>query len=278
MLAGCLALGLMSGDAAAAAPGEAVADVPQQLRVPLELTPPEAEAMALDQPVRLTATGETPAMRSLTVDAPGLLTLIATPAEGNESDVQLLVADQWGQGLLDGSIDMDPPSLPGGEMGSVALDRPGRYLILVETWDDRATVELQARFIPLDQLVHQPNPQGDPEQAGHLTVGRPVSASLMSTPGDHHDWFVFVPARTGTVSFETGVPGDSDLDLYLELYEPNQFWEPTDSVDDDRNEQMGSERIEVQVQQDQPVYLRVNTYDFWMDEESPYTLRARWEN
>jgi hypothetical protein len=235
---------------------------------------PSGEALAIGAAVEAEVSYEQPKVYRVEVDGPGLLTVVAMAGNGN--DLWLVVADGSGQSLADGEIDDDPVTLPGGEYASVGLPRAGTFCVVVGCWDDRAAAEVRTGFLPLEQLTLSPDPQGGPWDAAKVSVGVRQAHALSPAEGDRRDWYKLTPARSGTVRFKTDVPRDAETDLILEVFNSAEPWQAATYADEDQDGVWGRETAEVFVQEGQPMFFRVSTWDDRADVMLPYTVEARW--
>lgn len=239
-----------------------------------ELASPQAEALVMNEQTPVDYDGMRSTLRRLEVAEPGLLTLALVGEPG--ADSILLVTDDLGQQLYNGFLDWDANDAPGGEYGAVALTQPGVYFVAVRSWDGQASARLFASFTPLEGFVSQVDPQGRPDEALPIGVGLPVNQTLDTEAGDHRDWYRFESSRQGVVSFRTRVPHGSEADLGLDVFSDQDFSWAVAEGDYDLDEMMGNESVEIEVDEGEVVFVRVNAWG--TDGASPYTLDARWQD
>jgi hypothetical protein len=232
----------------------------------------QAPDLAWGQQTPVLVTEDKPAIYAIQLDEPGIVTVAA--AGVGEIDLWVSVADESSQEIFDARIDHDARELPHGEFGSVAVTKPGRYLVVAGSWSGQSVVQLKATFTAVPGLVHRDDPQGDPGQAVELTLGQPLEQSLNLDEGDRRDWFKLVPEQTGRVVVTTRTPDGSDLDVLLEAYDANAFWDSAHYSDEDLNDSYGHEKLDLDVRRGEPIYLRVEAWDDGNEGALPYTIEA----
>lgn len=227
--------------------------------------------------VRVSGDVDRPAVLLLDIDQPGVLTVVV---EGASTDAQFLVGDAFGQPLLGGEIDVDPPSLPRGEFGAVGIASPGRYTVIVLPVDEamHVTAQVHTSFVALPGMVGGAvDPHGQPDTARDLPLGRRVEGRVSQSDGDLRDWYVWVPERDGKVVVR--VSAYSDVDLMLWRYSEGRYWMSVESSDQDLNDRPGDESLAFEVRKGEAVYLRVGP--IWAlseGEVSGYGLEAAWQD
>lgn len=200
-----------------------------------------------------TVTGDGVSSFLVEVAEAGFLTVVARSVDGE--DIRLSITDDEGQLLPDGRVDADLDGDMGAEQTVIALPRPGRYQVRVETYGLRGTAfSVGGSFLASPLVAVPPDPDGKPSGAIALAVGADHSDVIDPAAGDGYDWFVFDVAEAGVLTVLTR---SSDGDLALDLFVGDDFHEPTQSSDQDQGGVLGNESVTVDVEVGQVVRVRV---------------------
>lgn len=217
-----------------------------------------APALAAQSPLPVGRTAEGTlsggkALYAFSAKEAGFLTLVVRASAGE--DLSLSVSDAEGQVVPDGTSDADL----GGEVGSerfvVALSAPGSYVVAVRCYEETASFQLGASFLP-SQLASSPDdPDGRPSGAVELPVGGTRDDAIDPPSGDRVDWYRIPIAKDGVLTVFTRAEGDGDLKL--ERYVAPDFGEPKETADEDRDGVMGNESLTLDVKAGDVILLRV---------------------
>lgn len=241
-----------------------------------EMSELDGRECLIGETARVSGDAQKPGVLLFDIDQPGVLTVVAS---AGAPDVEIVVGDAFGQPLVDGQIDMDPPALPRGEFGAVGIAKPGRYTVMVLPLfeESHVTAEVYTAFVAVPEMVGGTvDPNGQPDTALELVLGERVDERLSETDGDTRDWYVFVPERSGSVRVDVKAYGE--VDLVLDRYREGRFWMAEETSDEDLNDHAGSESLTFDVREGVAVYLRVGPN--WVLSEGEaygYSLEAVWK-
>jgi hypothetical protein len=203
-----------------------------------------------------TSTSDRPATYEFKATTAGLLS-VAIQGEG---DLALLVTDQDGQAVPEGSADRDLFGSAGSEQVLVTITEPGLYRVQVRLLDGAGKFQIGASWISFPGRARPSDPDKRPASARALETGRTHEDSLDSESGDSWDWFVFTPKMAGTLTVIlrplSGAEGQ--IDLQLEIFTTSDFAKPTLRSDQDLQNNPANESGTVDVTAGQKVYVKVS--------------------
>ena len=200
-----------------------------------------------------TSDSDNPTIYRFESEGPGLLAL-ALRGRG-EADLKIIVSDDLGQALPQGTIDRDLGGSRGTEQDLLTIPHAGNYLVTVGFFGSgKAIFDLAASWIDFPGVGSPPDPDGKPDGATSLEIGKRVNDSLDSSSGDNRDWYAIRLEESGTVTVLTRA---EEGDLALEFYEKGQYAEPSERSDQDLQEKAGNESISVQAKAGQVLHFRV---------------------
>ena len=226
-------------------------------------------ALPLGSVETFTISSEQPGAYEFTADVAGLLTVaVRNPS----SDLWISVTDDVGQTVPDGRSDRDLGGSGGAEQLVVTLATPGRYQVLVDSYDAINTqVELTAAWLPFPSVSVAPDPDGRPTNAMPLGPGTSVQDSLDSTAGDYWDWFSITLSAAAVVTVVVEAP---EGDLVLEHFDGDNFREAVTRADEDMGGVRGNETITFRSESGGTYYLRVTTALALSGDAMPYRIRV----
>lgn len=200
------------------------------------------------------ASDKAPANYQFKAASAGVLTVMVV----GDGDVELVVTDEDGQAVQDGTSDDDLFGSTGTEKVTAVLTEPGAYRVQVRTVDGGSSkFQIGASWISMPALARPSDPDRRPGQARALDVGKTHEDSIDTTKGDPWDWFVFTPAQAGTLAIVLRPISKESFDLTLETYTGDDFSKPTASSDQDLQGHAASESISIDVPAGQKVYVKV---------------------
>lgn len=200
------------------------------------------------------ATNTTPASYQFKAATAGVLT-VAVVGEG---DVEIVITDEDGQAVQDGTQDRDLFGSTGTEQASVTFTEPGAYRVQVRVVDGQSSkFQIGASWISMPTLARPSDPDKRPGQARALDVGKTHEDSIDTDKGDPWDWFVYTPAQAGTLTIILRPVSKESFDLTLETYTSGDFTKPTASSDQDLQGHAANESISIDVPAGQKVFVKV---------------------
>jgi hypothetical protein len=183
---------------------------------------------------------------------------ILTVAVVGDGDIELVVTDEDGQPVQDGTSDNDLFGSTGTEKVSVVLPEAGAYRVQVRTVDGGSSkFQIGGSWISMTALARPADPDRRPGQARALEVGKSHEDSIDTARGDPWDWFVFTPAQAGTLAIILRPVSKESFDLTLETYAAGDFTKATASSDQDLQGHAANESISIDVPAGQKVYVKV---------------------
>jgi hypothetical protein len=209
-------------------------------------------------PIGKTDAGQTssnaPATYQFKAGTAGVLT-VAVVGDG---DLEIVITDEDGQALKDGSSDRDLFGSTGTEQVSVTVTEPGLYRVQVRSIDGGSNkFQLGAAWIAMAPLARPSDPDKRPSQARALEVGKSHEDGIDTEAGDPWDWFVYTPAQAGTLTIILRPVSKESFDLTLETYAAGEYTKPTASSDQDLQGHAANESISIDVPAGQKVYVKV---------------------
>lgn len=200
-------------------------------------------------------TSEKPAVFEFNAASAGLLS-VAVQGDG---DIALMVVDEDGQAVPDGSSDRDLNGSSGAEQVLVTITEAGTYRVQVKLLDGQGKFQIGAAWIPFPARARPSDPDKRPATARAIETGRSYEDSLDAAGGDSWDWFVFTPKNGGTLTVVLRPLADSKIDLQLDVYTTADFSRPTVRSDQDLQENPANESGTVDVTAGQKVYVKVSS-------------------
>lgn len=201
------------------------------------------------------ATAEKPAVYEFTAASAGLLS-IAVQGDG---DIALVVVDEDGQAIPDGTSDRDLNGSSGAEQVLVTITEPGAYRVQVKLLEGQGKFQIGAAWIPFPARARPSDPDKRPATARPIETGRSYEDSLDAGGGDGWDWFVYTPKTDGTLTVVLRPLADSKIDLQLDIYTTSDFSRPTVRSDQDMQDNPANESGTVDVKAGQKVFVKVST-------------------
>jgi hypothetical protein len=218
---------------------------------------PGVQPLALGATRKGVAGPDQPAAFRFEAGSAGLLT-VAIRGMGS-ADLYLIVADEEGQALPEGTSDNDLGGSGGAEQLAIALPAAGTYTVRVQT---RGSGEggfiIGASWLPFAELAAAPDPDGRPRGARDLVVGKALDDSLNFPGGDVRDWFVVAASSAGTLVIVTRGAGGGEGDLVLEAFAGGDYGSPVTQSDQDLQGDRKSESITLPVKPGDKLYIRVS--------------------
>lgn len=213
---------------------------------------------ALPLPIGKASSGRTSdqdvAVYRFTASSAGVLSI----AVRAEADVELIVTDEEGQELPDGTADRDLFGSGGNEQLIVTLPEPGEYRVRVRLLSrGAATFDIGASWIEMSGFITTADPDRRPSGATALEVGTSREDSLNAAAGDAWDWFTITPKTAGVLTVILRGVNDNSPDLALELYGTSDFSKPTVRSDNDLQDNTTNESATMDVTAGQTVYVKV---------------------
>ena len=197
-----------------------------------------------------------PATFVFDANAAGFLSVVLR-AEGG-ADIAMTITDDDGQTLPDGRSDMDMGGDLGAEQLVVTIPYPGRYVVVVETFDgDAVSFHVGGSFLSTELAAAAADPDGKPSAAIALPVADSHQDSIDPSGGDRWDWYRIAVEEDGVLTVLTR--GESDGDLRLEIYQDGAYREPIESSDQDMDGMLGNESVTMSVRAGQSVFVRVSS-------------------
>ncbi len=181
----------------------------------------------------------------------GLLTVII---HGEDIDLFIEVSDAVGQLVEDGRVDFDLFGNTGTEHFSRALRRPGEYQVRVGSFmSELGEFTIGASWLPVAVIEVPPDADGTPDTATALLPGTPIEDRLDPSTGDGSDWY-FVEAATDVV---LTVITEGEDDVFLEVYNADDFSSYMDRSDQDLQGSGGNESVTVRLRAGERAYFKV---------------------
>ena len=190
-----------------------------------------------------------------TFSAPEAGFLVVVVRASGGADLALSVTDTEGQVLPEGSSDMDMNGNVGAEQVLLAIPSAGEYTVEVRCYDESASFQLGATFLPSALAAAPDDPDGRPSGAIELAVGASHADAIDPAAGDRADWYRIRADRGGVLTILTRAEGEGDL--RLERYVEPEFGEPEESADEDRDGVMGNESLTLDVEAGDVVVIKV---------------------
>lgn len=224
----------------------------------------EPGPLPLGETQRGQAEVESPAIYRVSVSEPGVLTVVVRSDDG--LDVAVDIADADGQTLADGYGDWDINGDLGAEQIASTLGTAGDYLVYVSAYDGAAGFVVGATYLAMPEAALPEDPNGRPGTAMPLPLDERTGGTIRPARGDHYDWYVVTPTRSGTLSVFTR----SEDDLVLNAFAPGDYHEAMATADNDDQEALGNESLTLDVRRDEPIFFRVSSYG----EAADYLVQA----
>jgi hypothetical protein len=215
--------------------------------------------------------GDAPAVYTFEAESAGLLTVAIRTSD--DSDLHLLVTDEDGQALQDGTSDRDLGGSMGAEQLAVTLSGPGRYVVQVQTRGSGAgAFVIGASWLPFAEMAAPPDPDGRPMGAQALEAGKAHPDSLNMPGGDFRDWYVLEASGDGMLVVMTKGTDGTEGDLILEAFAEGEYERPVERSDQDFDDDAMNESVTVPVTLGERLYVRVSLYP--SQELIPYEVSA----
>lgn len=230
---------------------------------------PPAEPLTLGATVQGNTGPNNQKVFTVRTEGPGLLSvLVSSPVAETDLWVQVMSA----KGLPGGNeqrADNDPGGMMGLEYLAVPVGEAGDQQITVGCNGDAANFTIVTSYVPLPWLAKALPKAPDVGAAVDLRLNTPLTRNAAGGQGEFKEWFVLsAPADAGHMVVLTKAdPGD----LAMELFQPDQLFQPTMHVDNDPGGQMGNEALVIRMQPDQRLFLRVTARG-----AEKYTIEARY--
>jgi hypothetical protein len=223
--------------------------------------------LAQDLPLGETLTGATtsaaPAAYAFTAESPGVLTVVVRA----DHDVVINVVNSFGQPIDDGYIDTDFGGNAGAEQGAIIIGDAGDYQVRIEPLSGDADFVLGATWLPTDAVARKPDPQGSPEEAILMGIGKIYNGTIRGAAGDQQDWFRIEAARAGVLNVSTRTRAS---DVVLEYYQDGNFAGSMERSDQDLGGDSGHESITINVREGGVYYFVVTAFST----DADYSIRA----
>ena len=218
---------------------------------------PKTQPLTIGATQKGVAGSDQPAIYRFEATGPGLLT-VATRGTGSV-DLYLLVADEDGQSLPEGTSDRDLGGSGSAEQLVVALPAKGAYTVRVESrGSGDGSFTIGASWVQFAELAAAPDPDGRPGGAKALAVGKAVDDSLNVAGGDPRDWFVVTASSAGMLVIVTRGAGGGEGDLELEAFTAGEYGRAAGRSDQDLQGDRKSESITLPVKPGEKLYVRVS--------------------
>jgi hypothetical protein len=222
-----------------------------------DVAPAEAQtALTVGTMQKGTYSGGAAAVFSFTSEAAGLLSV----AVGGDGDVSIVITDEDGQPLPEGTSDRDLNGSVGTEATSVQVPEAGRYSVRVTPLGtENGSFELGSTFLPFPALARASDPDGRPGIAQPLAIGAAKEDTLDPSAGDSWDWFLVTAEQGGTLVLMTRLAEGADGDLALEVFIDGDYTDPEQRSDRDLEGSSGNESVSISVTAGQTIHVKVST-------------------
>jgi hypothetical protein len=205
------------------------------------------------------AADDKPAVYQLVAKTAGVVT-VAVQGSG---DLVLVVADEDGQPLQDGTSDRDLNGSSGTEQLAVTVTEPGTYQVIVRLQGGGAesTFQIAGAWLPFPAFARaSADPDRRPGQARALKVGQPYEDGLDRNKGDAWDWYVFKMPSAGTFVVVTRQVGSDALDVVLEAFLKGVYSKAEEESDQDMQGNSAQESVSINVAAGDTVHIRVSSF------------------
>lgn len=184
--------------------------------------------------------------------------LLSVAIQG-DGDIALVVVDEDGQSIPEGTSDRDLHGSSGAEQVMVTLTEPGTYRVQVRLLDGQGKYQIGAAWIPFPARARPSDPDKRPGTARPVEPGTSYEDSLDAATGDAWDWYVFTPKTSGTLTVVLRPVGESQVDLQLDVYATADFSRSTVRSDQDMQDNPANESATLDVKAGQKIYVKVTT-------------------
>jgi hypothetical protein len=222
-----------------------------------------AEPLPLAETIEGSTGSPDVASYEFTAESTGVLTVIVRA----NSDVVINVVDEHGLQIEDGYVDTDYYGDSGAEQGAIIIGVAGDYRVRVEPLSGAADFVLAANWLPFEAVARKPDPQGSPDEAIHMGIGKIYSGLIHESLGDRQDWYRVEAARDGVLNVATRTRSS---DVVLEYYQDGNFGSSMQRSDQDLDSDGGRESITVQAREGQVYYFVVTAFN----SDAEYSIRA----
>lgn len=222
-----------------------------------------ADALPLGETVEGSTGNPDTAIYEFTAESTGVLTVIVRA----NNDVVINVTDELGLQIEDGYVDTDYYGDSGAEQGAIIIGEAGDYQVRIEPLSGAADFALAANWLPFEGLARKPDPQGSPDEAILMGIGKIYSGLIRESLGDRADWYRVEAARDGVLNVATRTRSD---DVVLEYYQDGSFGSSMQRSDQDLDGDTGRESITIQVRAGEVYYFVVTAFS----SDAEYSIRA----
>ncbi len=214
--------------------------------------------LPMGNPATGKAGSDKPAVYQLAAKTAGVLT-VAVQGSG---DLVLVVADEDGQPVQDGTSDRDLNGSSGTEQLAVTITEPGTYQVIVrlQGGGSESTFQIAGAWLPFPTFARaSSDADRRPGQARALKIGQAHEDGLDRNGGDAWDWYVFKVAQAGTLVVVTRPLGSETPDIVLEAFTGGTFSQADERSDQDMQGSSAQESVSVNVNAGQTVHIKVAT-------------------